>query len=34
MWNDPLGALNKANAAIKERAKNTAEYIKNNENLK
>jgi hypothetical protein len=34
MWNDPLGALSKANAAIKEKAKNTAEYIKNNENIK
>ena len=33
MWNDPLGALSKANAAIKEKAKNTAEYIKNNENI-
>ena len=34
MWNDPLGALAKANASIKEKAKSTAESIKNNENLK
>ena len=34
MWNDPLGALQKANATIKEKAKQTAESIKNNENLK
>ena len=34
MWNDPLGALSKANAALKEKAAKTAESIKNNENLK
>ena len=34
MWNDPLGALSKANAALKEKALATAESIKNNENLK
>jgi hypothetical protein len=34
MWNDPLGALAKANATLKEKAKSTAESIKNNENLK
>ena len=32
--NDPLGALSSANQKIKQKAAETAESIKNNENLK
>lgn len=34
LMNDPLGALSKANQTIKAKAKETAESIKNNEELK